>query len=42
MSRTYAGLDESLARVREAVERDGPYDGLLGFSQVGAGRAAAT
>ena len=31
--RRYIGLDESLRVVREAVERDGPYDGILGFSQ---------
>ncbi|XP_077360946.1 esterase OVCA2 [Festucalex cinctus] len=28
-----AGLDESVAAVREAVRRDGPFDGVLGFSQ---------
>ncbi|XP_017292766.1 esterase OVCA2 [Kryptolebias marmoratus] len=27
------GLDESVAAVREAVEAQGPFDGILGFSQ---------
>lgn len=27
------GLDESVAVVREAVKADGPFDGILGFSQ---------
>lgn len=27
------GLDESMAAVREAVAADGPFDGVLGFSQ---------
>ncbi|XP_053703349.1 esterase OVCA2 [Synchiropus splendidus] len=28
-----SGLDESVAAVREAVESQGPFDGVLGFSQ---------
>ncbi|XP_037126218.1 esterase OVCA2 [Syngnathus acus] len=28
-----AGLDESVAALRQAVRRDGPFDGVLGFSQ---------
>ena len=28
-----AGFEQSLATLREAAERDGPFDGVLGFSQ---------
>lgn len=36
---TYTGWDRSFAAVEEHLQRHGPYDGLLGFSQ-GAGLAA--
>ena len=31
----YEGVETALATVREALDRDGPYDALLGFSQGG-------
>ncbi|KAL1530581.1 hypothetical protein AB1Y20_001481 [Prymnesium parvum] len=32
-SEEYVGLEAALERVRLAIERDGPFDGILGFSQ---------
>ena len=32
-STQYVGVDAALSRVRLAVEADGPFDGILGFSQ---------
>ena len=32
-TRSYAGLEESLRAIERACERDGPFDGILGFSQ---------
>jgi hypothetical protein len=32
----YEGLEEGLARVAEVLRRDGPFDGVVGFSQGGA------
>ncbi len=33
LSGAYVGLDESVARVKRCVADDGPFDGVLGFSQ---------
>ena len=33
-SKTYVGFDQSLDCVRKAIEEEGPFDGILGFSQV--------
>lgn len=32
-STQYIGLQESLLRARQTIEDDGPFDGILGFSQ---------
>jgi len=32
-SKTYVGLEDSLALARQALQEHGPFDGLLGFSQ---------
>ena len=32
-SKTYVGLEDSLALARQTLQEDGPFDGLLGFSQ---------
>lgn len=33
VSKTYVGLEESLALARQTLQEHGPFDGLLGFSQ---------
>ena len=33
LSSAYAGLDESLELIRQTCQRQGPFDGVLGFSQ---------
>jgi hypothetical protein len=32
----YAGMEEGLAKIAEVLQEDGPFDGVLGFSQGGA------
>ena len=36
---TYAGLDEGLRRIAEVLASEGPFDGVVGFSQGGAAAA---
>ena len=33
---TYEGMDRGLATIAETMQRDGPFDGVIGFSQGGA------
>ncbi|KZM23246.1 Dihydrofolate reductase [Ascochyta rabiei] len=36
---TYAGLEEGLGRIAEVLKTEGPFDGVIGFSQGGAAAA---
>ena len=34
LSKTYLGMDETLSKIQKCIDEEGPFDGVLGFSQV--------